>query len=72
MQNLKLTKRSATPKEIEEIYGLDVGTLTNLRCQKRGPKYLKNGRRVIYSLTSGETWLRRNPVLTFECEEVDQ
>jgi len=66
----KQEKRSGTPQEINEIYGLDVGTLANLRSQKRGIEYFKVGKRVYYFLTDVEAWLRRNPVLTLDCEEV--
>lgn len=62
-------KRCGTPQEICEIYGLDVGTLANLRTQRRGPKFFKVGRRVFYFLSDVEAWLRRNPVLTTDSVE---
>ena len=70
MNKSELVKRSATPQEINEIYGLDVGTLANLRSKRRGPKFFKVGRRVYYFLADVEAWLRRCPVLTSDCEEV--
>lgn len=72
MNKSELVKRSGTPQEINEIYGLDVGTLANLRSQKKGPKFFKVGKRVYYFLTDVETWLRRCPVLTSDCEEVSK
>lgn len=63
-------KLSGTPEEIQAIFGLDVGTLANLRWKKKGPKFFKVGRRVYYFLKDVEDWLRRNPVLTADCEGV--
>ena len=61
----KLNKITATPKEVEAIYGIPRGSLANLRWQKRGPKYLKAGpRRVLYRIDDIEEWVSHNPVLT--------
>jgi len=46
-----------------------VGHLANLRCQKRGPKYYKDGRDVIYKPEDVEAYLFRCPVLTIDSME---
>jgi len=65
-------KRTLTPQQVEEIYGIPVGTLANMRCQKRGPKYFPLGdipgkrRRILYYIEDIETWIRKYPVLTID------
>jgi hypothetical protein len=65
-------KRSLTPQQVEEMYGIPVGTLANLRCQKRGAKYFVLGatrgkrRRVLYFVEDLENWIRQNPVQTID------
>ena len=49
-----------------ERYGLNRGTLANLRNQKKGPPYLKVGRKVLYRVTDFEAWLFSEPVKTIE------
>jgi len=68
----KNERRAATAQELNMLYGLDVGSLANLRSQRRGPKFFKVGKRVYYFLVDVEAWLRRNPVLTADCEEVSK
>jgi len=67
MSNLR--KLYITPKEAHEISGISEGTLANLRCQRRGPKYYKRpgiGRRssIYYRLDEFTVWLESQPVLT--------
>jgi hypothetical protein len=57
-------KKAGTPKEIAQTYGLNEGTLANLRCNKQGPKYFKQNRKVIYFFEDVEAWLKQNPCLT--------
>jgi len=65
-------KRTLTPQQVEEIYGIPVGTLANMRCQKRGPKYFPLGdipgkrRRILYYIEDIESWIRKYPVLTID------
>ncbi|HUT44542.1 MAG TPA: helix-turn-helix domain-containing protein [Desulfobacterales bacterium] len=59
-------QKTATTKQISEIYGIPVGTLANLRYQKRGPKYYRVSRKVLYAISDVEDWIMRNPVLTSE------
>ena len=61
-----------TPKQIVDLYpGLTVseGTLANWRNQKRGPKYYKVSRKVVYRKEDVENFLFRNPVLTSDSIE---
>jgi hypothetical protein len=70
----KITKKSAgtvgqnktagTPHEMSRLYGIPVGTLANWRYLKKGPKFYKVGKSVLYFTEDFEDCLRRNPVLT--------
>lgn len=66
MKNKTEKRKTVTPQEAAEIYGLNVATLANLRCQKRGSKYFRCGRKVLYLVEDLEAWLLRNPVLTID------
>jgi hypothetical protein len=59
-------RRTAKTGEICMIYGLNPGTLANLRSQKKGPRYYKQNRTVFYFLEDIETWLRQNPFETID------
>ncbi len=51
-------KVTATPSQVEAIYGIPRGSLANLRWQKAGPKFFKVGpRRILYRLTDVEEWI---------------
>jgi hypothetical protein len=63
-------RKTLTPQEASQIYGLDVRTLANYRYQKRGPQYFKCGRKVLYRVEHIEEWILRNPVLTIDSIEV--
>lgn len=66
--NEKFLKIFLTPEEVSASCGIAVGTLANLRYQKKGPKFYKlpGGRKVLYKLSDIEEWLSREPVLTKE------
>jgi len=57
-------RKALTPKDCESIYGLNVGTLCNMRFNKIGPKYYKLGKKVLYRVDDIEKWLAENVVLT--------
>lgn len=59
-------RKTLSPKEAAEIYGLSVGTLANDRYHKRGPKYFRCGRKVLYLVEDLEAWVLRNPVQTID------
>lgn len=60
-----IERKSLTPKEVSEIYGLPVGTLANWRYQRRGPKYhIVGKRKILYFVKELEEFLTQCPVLT--------
>ncbi len=63
------TKRAFTAKEVAEAYGVNEGTLANLRWQKQGPAYFHVGRKVVYRPEDVEAWLFAHPVLTIDSVE---
>ena len=58
--------RALSPKDAIDRYPAlgCVGSLANLRCQKRGIRFFKMGRKVIYRPQDIEAFLFREPVLT--------
>jgi hypothetical protein len=66
MDSKKITPRYLSPQQVEELYSIPVGSLGNLRCQKRGPKYFRCGRKVLYRVEDLEAWVMRNPVITID------
>ncbi len=68
--NTSTKKQAGTPYEMSRLYGVPVGTLANLRYQKRGPKYYKIGKGVFYFISDFEAWMKGRPVLTADsCSE---
>lgn len=61
-----------TTEQVAKAYGLKKGTLANLRWAKRGPKYYRNGRKILYKISDVEAWLFANPVLTIDTPEADR
>ena len=51
---------------LEQIYGVDAGTLANYRSRKEGCRFYKVKRRVLYRKDEFEKWLFGNPVLTID------
>ena len=60
---IKITKISGSPREVEEAFGIKQKTLANLRSEGKGPKYHKPGR-IIYFFKDVEDWIRQFPVHT--------
>jgi len=58
--------RALSPKDAIARYPAlgCVGSLANLRCQKRGIRFFKMGRKVVYKPEDIEAFLFRDPVLT--------
>ena len=57
-------------KEATEKYPfLSPGTLANLRCQRKGPRFYKLNRKVLYRESDLESWFSAEPVLTHHCIE---
>jgi hypothetical protein len=55
-----------SPEQAVERYGLNKGSLANMRSRKQGPPYLKIGRKCLYPVKSFEAWLFQNPVRTID------
>jgi len=55
-----------SPKEVNEVYGINTGTLANWRCQGRGPEYSKIGRKkmVKYNTDVLDRFFKEGTVLT--------
>ena len=66
-------KKCLSPADVVRIYpGIGaLCTLANLRCQKRGPKFFKINRKVVYRPEDIEAFLFQNPVLTIDSVRVD-
>jgi hypothetical protein len=63
--------KALSPKDVIRRYPAlgCVGTLANLRCQKRGIRFFKMGRKVIYRPQDIEAFLFRTPVLTLDQQD---
>ena len=58
-----------SPKDVVENYPAlttSEGTLANWRTQKRGPRYFRVSRKIVYRASDIEDFLFRNPVLTLD------
>ena len=64
MRNGVLKKKALTPKQVEEAYGLDAGTLANWRSKGLGPEYVKVGGKVLYMVDKLDAWLHQGRVQT--------
>lgn len=61
-----------TPQEVSNLAKVPLGSLANLRSQRRGPKFFRvSGRRVRYRLDDVLAWLQGTPVLTVDTLEED-
>lgn len=54
--------------EASQYLGLQANTLEVWRCHKRGPKYSKIGRRVMYDINDLEEFFKSNSVHT--CDSI--
>lgn len=66
---MKPKKIAISAEQAQELYGVNKGTLANLRNQKKGPPYYKvpgkgNRNKVIYRVDEFEAWLFSNPIKT--------
>lgn len=55
-----------TCDEAVKLFGIPKGTLANLRCQKKGCRFFKVGKRVVYRVEDFERWVMSNPCLTID------
>jgi len=66
----RIEKVGFSPGACAQTYSLNVGTLANLRAQRRGPRFYRVGRKILYFREDIEAWLKQTPVLTRESVEV--
>ncbi len=63
-------KKAMTPREVEAVYSIPMGSLANMRWSKTGPRYFKAGpRRVLYRVQDVEEWIEKKPILTIDSLE---
>ena len=60
----EIEKITLSGEEIEQLYGIDAGTLANYRSRREGCKFYKVKKRVFYKKTDFEAWFFGNPILT--------
>jgi Helix-turn-helix domain len=66
MSEDNLKQVSVTPEQAAKLYGLNPGSLANLRSRKTGPTYYKRGKKVLYKVEDLERWLFEEPVMTID------
>lgn len=61
-----------TPKDVTRVYPAltrSEAVLANLRSKRRGPKFYKVGKKIVYRRMDIEAYLFSNPVLTMDSLE---
>ena len=59
-------KVNLTPEEVERVYGLNAATLANKRTKAVGPRYIKDGGKILYSQREIQKYLNEREILTNE------
>jgi hypothetical protein len=60
----------ATASELIKIFrGLSIGSLANLRSARRGPRYCKFGKKVLYRISDVRRYLEDNEIKTIDQHE---
>lgn len=62
MNTCSTQRLALSTREVAQTYGINEGTLANLRWLKQGPKYYRCGRRILYRPDDVEQWLFSTPV----------
>jgi Helix-turn-helix domain len=55
---------SVSPEQAAKLYGLNPGSLANMRCRKQGPRYYKVGKKILYRIDDLERFLFNVPIQT--------
>ncbi len=66
---MNTNKIALTPRQVVETYPMlteSEGSLANMRCQKRGPKFYKLSRKILYRPEDVEAFLFQNPIQTVD------
>jgi len=71
MTELEVKKVSVSPEQAAKLYGLNPGSLANMRCRKQGPRYFRVGKKVLYKVEDLERWLFDEPVMTLDHHNLD-
>ncbi len=68
VQEIEEIKRkiNLTPEEVEKVYGLNAATLANKRAKAAGPRYIKDGGKILYPQREIQKYLGQREVLTNE------
>jgi hypothetical protein len=66
MSENKMQQVSITPEQAAKLYGLNAGSLANLRSRRQGPRYYKVGKKIVYRVEDLERWLFDEPVMTLD------
>lgn len=68
-RSMKSAPETMNEAEAAEFLRMSANTLRNYRVEKRGPKYCKNGSRVIYRRSDLESWLESQSVHTIDSRQ---
>lgn len=66
MEKKAFQKRMVTTIEAASLFSTSPGTLMNWRSLKRGPKFYRVSRKILYRLEDLESFFTREPVLTVD------
>lgn len=66
VQDIEEIKRkiNLTPEEVERVYGLNAATLANKRAKAAGPRYIKDGGKILYPQKELRQYLTVREILT--------
>jgi hypothetical protein len=67
-----MEKKYLTAKEAAALGGFAAGSLANMRHFRRGCRFYKRGKKILYDLAEFEGWLRSSPVLTIDSVRADR
>ena len=66
VQEIEEIKRKVnlTPEEVERVYSLNAATLANKRAKAAGPRYIKDGGKILYPQKDLQKYLNEREILT--------
>lgn len=64
------TQKKLNTKEAARLYDLVPNTLERWRCQNRGPKYARIGRRILYDMQDLEDFFMANSIETADSQNM--
>jgi len=57
-------KKYLTPLETASLLQVTEGTLRQWRYMRKGPRFIKTGRKVLYDIVDIETWIAKRKIQT--------